>query len=102
MNYLHVEETELTMRRHLRPNQVALWNLQIPALVNQAVLQARSHATQLFKENLTFVLFGLSLFLGVVILGLVVCITQGVRQNDKYKKLLRGNSTTSSSYPVNL
>ena len=103
MNYLLIQEDQLTMEKHPRPEKVALWNLHIPELVNQAVLKAKSES-QFFvlKDNITFVFFGLSLFLIVVVFCLVVCITQGARQNDKYKKLLRGNSTTSSSYPVKL
>ena len=102
MNYLLIEETKLSMKQHPRPEKVALWNLHIPALVNQAVSKAKAdNQFFVFKGN-TIVFPGLSLFLFVVVLCLVVCITQGARQNDKYKKLLRGNSTTSSNYPVHL
>ena len=103
MNYLLIQDTRLSMREHPRPDKVSLWNLHIPALVNQAVSKAKSeNQFFVFRDKITFFFLGLSLFLVVVVLCLVVCITQGARQNDKYKKLLRGNSTTSSNYPVNL
>ena len=102
MNYLLIEETKMTMKTHLRPNNVALWNLHIPALVNKAVSLARSEASFFgFRDNITLAFFGLSLFLIVVILCLIICITHGARKNDRYRRLLRGNST-SSNYPVNL
>ena len=102
MNYLEVtssdEGLDFAMSRHLSAEKVALWNILVPNITKTChKAPDNKHALETRK---TWVFFGLTIGLLLVVIILLCVIIWGNHRGKRYSQLGRQNS--EKSYAVNL
>ena len=104
MDYLHIDfsgsHLQTFMRTHLQSTKVALWNILLPEVVDNCYSCQQEGDNLSISSSKTWIFFGLTIGLLLVVILLLCIIIWGTQKNKKYTQLLRNNS--EKSYAVNL
>ena len=84
--YLHMTTHKCTMKRQLRANKVAFWNILLPRLINQLVY-VKPLMTEDTHETRMWILLGVAVVLMVCVLSLVCVLLR-----SKMCKVWRSNT----------
>ena len=102
MNYLQITSTEegldFAMSNHLSAENVALWNILVPDVAAQCNIDTEK--MHIIDTKKTWVFFGLTIGLLLVVIILLCVIIWGNHRGKRYSQLGRQNS--EKSYAVNL